>query len=203
MPARKGQKAGPAKTVSVVEADSVTSQAGKVQCLPAENACDRVAPSALGMLKRILKVGRAAEAVLLEALDSVGRVPPNTGFSAEAWLVLRARELALAQVQSVDGRSSRSSMLPRTFAEAAGWLPQTRQVLHLDSRRPLLQRVMNELPKGQRRALELVVFDGCTEADVAKTLRLPPARAAAELRAAMTFVRHRIHAVMGTWIANI
>jgi RNA polymerase sigma factor (sigma-70 family) len=83
------------------------------------------------------------------------------------------------------------------------WLPQPEDVALVDARSGLLQRAFNQMPKPQRRALELAVFDAYTESEIAAQLGEPLGRVNAGLRAAFTFLRHRQQAVLGTWIADI
>jgi DNA-directed RNA polymerase specialized sigma24 family protein len=73
----------------------------------------------------------------------------------------------------------------------------------LEERLGLLRKVVNQLPKSQRRALELAFFEGRSLEGIAAASGVPQARAATELRAALLFLRHRLRAVMGKWTANI
>ena len=73
----------------------------------------------------------------------------------------------------------------------------------VDARLGLLQRAFNQMPKPQRSALELAVFEGFTEAEIAAQLGEPLGKVTAGLRAAFTFLRHRQNAVLGTWTADI
>jgi len=83
------------------------------------------------------------------------------------------------------------------------WMPRPEDIALVDARLGLLQRVFNQMPKPQRRALELVLFDAFTEFEIAAQLGEPLGRVNAGLRAAFTFLRHRQHAVLGTWTADI
>jgi len=83
------------------------------------------------------------------------------------------------------------------------WMPRPEDIALVNARLGLLQRVFNQMPKPQRRALELVVFDAYTELEIAAQLGEPLGRVNAGLRAAFTFLRHRQHAVLGTWTADI
>jgi RNA polymerase sigma-70 factor (ECF subfamily) len=83
------------------------------------------------------------------------------------------------------------------------WLPRPEEVALVDARLGLLQRAFNQMPKPQRRALELAVFDAYTESEIAAQLGEPLGRVTAGLQAAFTFLRHRQQAVLGTWTADI
>jgi RNA polymerase sigma-70 factor (ECF subfamily) len=83
------------------------------------------------------------------------------------------------------------------------WIPRAQDIALVDVRMGLLQRAFNQMPKPQRHALELAVFGGYTESEIAEQLGEPLGKVNAGLRAAFTFLRHRQHAVLGTWTADI
>jgi len=83
------------------------------------------------------------------------------------------------------------------------WMPSPEDIARVDVRLGLLQRAVNQMPKPQRRALDLAVFDAYTESEIAAQLGEPLGKVNAGLRAAFTFLRHRQHAVLGTWTADI
>jgi RNA polymerase sigma-70 factor (ECF subfamily) len=82
-------------------------------------------------------------------------------------------------------------------------MPRVEDIALVDARMGLLQRAFNQMPKPQRYALELAVFGGYTEAEIAAQLGEPLGKVNAGLRAAFSFLRHRQHAVLGTWTADI
>ena len=67
----------------------------------------------------------------------------------------------------------------------------------------LLKKIVNQLPKSQRDAVEMAFLEGCPAAEIAIRLGMPLAKATTELRAAMSFLRHRLRAVLGIWAANV
>jgi DNA-directed RNA polymerase specialized sigma24 family protein len=83
------------------------------------------------------------------------------------------------------------------------WMPRPDEVALVDARMALLQRAFSQIPKPQRRALELAVFGGLAESEIADQLSEPLGKVQAGLRAAFTFMRHRQRAVLGTWTAEI
>ena len=83
------------------------------------------------------------------------------------------------------------------------WTPLAEEVASAEARLGLLQRAFDQMPKPQRRALELAVFDAYTESEIAAELGEPLAKVNAGLRAAFTFLRHRQQAVLGTWTADL
>ena len=92
-----------------------------------------------------------------------------------------------------------TGLLDSSFA----WLPSPQAIVRLEGRRELLKKVLNQLPKPQREALELAVFEGYTEEEIAAKLGEPLGKVKSGLRAGMRFLRHRLRAVTGTWAANI
>jgi RNA polymerase sigma-70 factor (ECF subfamily) len=152
--------------------------------------------------------------------------------SVPAWLVVNARYLALErrraerQVnaaakqakeqrlpqggpgQPISGRAGRMPSAPasRSFAPKvwpAAWIPSAEEVARVDERLGLLQKVMDQLPKHQSEALELSVFGGYREEEIARELDEPLGQVRSALCAAVTFLRHRRRAVVGSWAANI
>jgi RNA polymerase sigma-70 factor (ECF subfamily) len=83
------------------------------------------------------------------------------------------------------------------------WLPPPKDITLIDDRLVLLHKAIDQLPKPQRQALELAVFGGLSESEIATAMGEPLGKVRTSLRAAVTFVKHRRRAVCGTWAANI
>ena len=167
---------------------------------------DRFAPALLGMLRRILKERRETEDVLQDVflrLWNQASQFSRKGASVSAWLALAARSAAVDRLRAGKSLAPQARGSHRTLRYNSAWLPQKEQIAVLEQRSELLKKVMKQLPPHQRQALDLAVFDGYTEAEIAQRLGEPLARVRAELRAAMGFLRHRLRAVTGTWVANI
>jgi len=88
-------------------------------------------------------------------------------------------------------------------AMSQAWIPRPEAIAPIDDRLKLLQNVVNKLPKAQLEALELAVFGGFTETEIAQQLGEPLGKVKTALRAAITFLKHRQRAVLGTWTADI
>lgn len=162
----------------------------------------RFAPSLMGMLQRILGDRQAAEEVLDEVFLQLWSEAPrlkNTNGSVEARLVITARAAAVLRLRAERGAGSEAGRSGVPLA----WLPQPEDVSALDRRRELLKKAMKQLPPSQRRLLDLAVFEGYTETELAAKLGQPLGQVKSELRAAMRFLRHRLRAVLGTWSAKI
>jgi RNA polymerase sigma-70 factor (ECF subfamily) len=112
--------------------------------------------------------------------------------------------------KSLDGKSEAMRTRPADGASAPAmcpiplaWLPQPKEISLIDDRLALLHKAINQLPKPQRQALELAVFGGLRESEIAAEMGEPLGKVRTSLRAAVTFVKHRRRAVCGTWAANI
>jgi RNA polymerase sigma-70 factor (ECF subfamily) len=156
------------------------------------------------MLRQMLPERALAEEVLREAFVRLGADAPRlrrAGGSLTLWFVALARQLALDRLRRGAGFPASAGADWRT--DTLAWLPRPEAVLQLDERMGLLKKIVNQLPKSQRKAVEMALLEGCPEAEIATRLGLPLAKATTELRAAMSFLRHRLQAVLGVWTANI
>ncbi len=167
---------------------------------------DQLAPNLLGMLLQILNDRQAAEEVLQRVFAQLwteARRAGHSSVSLAVWLTLLARRIAVEQLRAMRNQPPLDSNSLGRLEESVCWLPDPAEIARLDQRRELLRKVLNELPKQQRQALDLAVFGGYTTKEISEQLGEPLARVKTELRAAMTFVRHRLRALSGTWAANI
>ena len=167
---------------------------------------DGLAPGLLGMLLRILGDRAAAEAILDDVFLGLWNEAPRSArqhASVAARVAIRARSAATRQARS--RRMARP--LRRDDCDcppiSLTCLPQPEEIVALEQRRDLLKKVMKQLPAAQREALDLAVFDGYTEVEIAEKLGETLGRTKTALRAALRFLRHRLRAVLGTWAANI
>jgi len=187
---------------------------------------DRFAPRLYGVLARILHDRSSAEDVLLELylrLWSDARTLSEAKWSVAAWLVVNARHFAVERLRAekqarVGGAAQQRERVPPHKPQAGkshqpkpvvpsvlppSWIPLPEEVSRLDERLDLLRKVINQLPALQSKALELSVFEGYGEEEIAQELGEPLGKARAALRAAVTFLRHRRRAILGTWAAII
>jgi len=166
---------------------------------------DRFAPRLLGLVRRILSDTEESERVLEDIFSQLWREARQLArakVSLAAWLTLAARTRALSRLRRRAGPADDGS---NTAAEAEilVWLPAPAAMVRLDQRRVLLQKVLGQLPPPQTQALEMVMFEGRTEAELADHLDEPLARMKSELRAATRFLKHRRRAVVGSWTVAI
>lgn len=167
---------------------------------------DELAPRLLGMLQRILANREAARQVLRESflkLWNEARRLREGSASVSAWLAVRARTQAIGWLRKNRELPALPAAFPALLEKSFAWLPRSEEIALLDSRRDLLTKIVNQMPKAQREALELAVFEGYTEQEIAQKLNEPLGRVKTSLRAGLKFLKHRLRAVLGTWAANI
>lgn len=167
---------------------------------------ERLAPPVLGMLVHILTDHEAAAEILGEVLEQLwtrSRTGPWERGSLAVQVTLMARRAAIDRLRVRESRALLDGARLDSLMASPAWLPKSADAASLDERRELLKRIMKQLPAPQRRVVELAVFEGYSEGEIAGNLGIPLGRAKAELRATMRFLRHRLQAVMGTWATNI
>jgi RNA polymerase sigma-70 factor (ECF subfamily) len=164
----------------------------------------------------LVVTARAAAVERLRALrkDALGVVPPAPGKSnpasaaatrnlKPAGLATSPARLHRSKVQAAKTPPANAPILSVRSSLHPAWLPQPKEISLIDDRLVLLHKAINQLPKTQRQALELAVFGGLTESEIAAEMGEPLGKAQRSLRAAVTFIKHRRRAVCGTWAANI
>lgn len=165
---------------------------------------DQQSPALLGMLMRILGDREAAEEILESVFLrawSEARQLARMEASLPAFLFLAARARAIEKLRAGKDLPRRAPLI--SSRNTLAWYPRSKAIARVEERQELLRKVVNQLPKPQRAVLELAVFEGLTEDEIAARLRQPIARVKSGLQAAMRFLRHRLAAVLGTWTADI
>lgn len=167
---------------------------------------DRLAPGLLGLLLRILPNRTTAECVLQDVFLRLwidARRWSREQVSVPAALVLLARAKAVDRLRAERHLAAGNDAKVDTYPKFHSWLPRPQEISSLDARRELFKKVINQLPGPQREALDLMVFSGYTEIEIAAKLDEPLAKVRSGLLAGLGFIRHRLAAVMRTWAANI
>lgn len=164
---------------------------------------DSVSPLLRAVLRRILASNAEAEELLehtfLAAAQGILENSEGGEAMRESWLLLTARSQAIHRV-----RAARKQLpLNSPAISSDQWQVKVQEIRLLDSRRDLLRRLTDQLPAEQRRLLDLVVFGGQTEEEIAKATNEPLGRVRDQVRAAFAFVRQRVQTVMGTWTAGL
>ncbi len=167
---------------------------------------DRLAPRLLALSARFGSTPADDEQILGDlfyGLLKESRRFRRHGGSATAWLAFAVRTGRIEKRRA-------AAHLPRAWPPrqnplriSLAWLPRPSDIARIDERRDLLNKVLRHLPKPQMQVLEMAVFDGLTESEIAEKLKQPLGMVAAELRAAFRFLRHRMSAILGTWNAGI
>jgi RNA polymerase sigma factor (sigma-70 family) len=144
---------------------------------------------------------RAQRAVAL----GPSQTPHGHGRTKEEKPASKSADSARKERKPRDRRSTKHDSEALLFLASSPevWMPRPEDIALVNARLGLLQRAFNQMPKPQRGALELAVFEGYTESEIAAQLGEPLGKVNAGLRAAFTFLRHRQHAVLGTWTAEI
>lgn len=138
--------------------------------------------------------------------DNPQSAGPQTGNAVDD----SSRKKQTRPAKAVRGNEIPSRLHPRGTAAKPtarnvppAWLPLPKEITLIDDRLPLLHKAVNQLPASQRKALDLAVYGGRSEAEIAIEMGEPLGKAQRSLRAAVTFVKHRRRTVCGTWTANI
>ena len=170
---------------------------------------DRFAPRVLGIICRILSDRRESELVLEEIFLRLWEEAAELSrarASVAAWLVLGGRAAAEERLRE-RGRAGafgfRHPDPSEAWSQRLAWLPDPEAIARLDQRRPLLLKVLGQLPKPQLRALERVAFSNRAQAESGREVTEPTARLRAELLAAAHFLRHRRRVVIGSWPVSL
>lgn len=156
------------------------------------------------MLLRILSSDEEANQVLENLFLKIGKLAgeqPEYRAGLESWMFLGARTEAIQRKRKANQRPPLD--IPAPGRPPASWLPTANRLAFLSSRLSLVQRVLAQLPAAQRQVLDLVLYEGLTEEEAAVALKEPPGRVRDHVRAALVFVRQRLHTLMGTWTADI
>jgi RNA polymerase sigma-70 factor (ECF subfamily) len=166
----------------------------------------RHAPALLGLALRCLPDRAAAEEVVEEAflrLWSGARRVSRDGASVAMWLTLTVRAAAVERRRSENKLRPYQRPKPDPLERTLAWVARPESIAKMENRRPLLKKVILQLPEAQRGILEMALFDGYTETEIARELNEPLGKIQSGLRAGMRFLRHRLRAVLGTWSAEI
>jgi len=136
---------------------------------------DLLAPTAFGLIRRVLRDPEAAAEVLQDVFWQVWREAPQYDpkrGSPEAWLVMRAKTRAIDRLRSIR-RRDRTFVAPvdESVARRAAGPGESPALMAED--RGLVQTALAQLPEPQRRVIELAFFEGLTQSEIATRLGEP------------------------------
>ena len=136
---------------------------------------DLLAPTAFGLIRRVLRDPDAAAEVLQEVFWQVwreaSRYDPKRG-SPEAWLVMRAKTRAIDRLRTAR-RRDRTFVAPVDEAVALRNDGSAEDPAVAAEDRGLMRRALAQLPEPQRPVIELAFFDGLTQSEIATRLGEP------------------------------
>ena len=136
---------------------------------------DLTAPMAFGLIRRVLRDPEAAAEVLQEVFWQVWQDAPRydpTRGSPEAWLVMRAKTRAIDRLRSIR-RRDRTFVAPVDESVAQRREDPAPNPAVVAEDRGLIQAALAQLPKAQRRVIELAFFEGLTQSEIAARLGEP------------------------------
>ena len=136
---------------------------------------DLLAPTAFGLIRRVLRDPEAAAEVLQEVFWQVWREAPQYDpkrGSPEAWLVMRANTRAIDRLRSIRRRDS-TFVAPVDESVARSSEEPAENPAVVAENRSLIQTALAQLPEPQRRVIEMAFFEGLTQSEIAILLREP------------------------------
>ena len=136
---------------------------------------DLLAPTAFGLIRRVLRDPEAAADVLQEVFWQVWREAPQYDpkrGSPEAWLVMRAKTRAIDRLRSIR-RRDRTFVAPVDESVARSSEAPAENPAVVAEDRGLVQTALAQLPEPQRRVIELAFFEGLTQSEIATRLGEP------------------------------
>ena len=149
---------------------------------------DRYAPLVYPLVLRIVRARTDAADVLQdvfwEAWRSAGAYDAARG-SPEAWIAMRARTRAIAHVRAAQLRAADE---PATASDGGRDVAMTAQD------RPLGASALARLPEAQRQVIDLALYEGLTQTEIAERLAQPPAIVKSRIRHALARLREVVSA---------
>jgi RNA polymerase sigma-70 factor (ECF subfamily) len=136
---------------------------------------DLLAPTAFGLIRRVLRDPEAAADVLQEVFWQVWREAPQYDpkrGSPEAWLIMRAKTRAIDRLRSMR-RRDRTFVAPVDESVAQGGDGPVPDPAVVAEDRGLVRTALAQLPEPQRRVIELAFFEGLTQSEIATRLGEP------------------------------
>jgi RNA polymerase sigma-70 factor (ECF subfamily) len=160
---------------------------------------DAYAPTAFGLIRRVLRDPHAAEEVLQEVFWQVWRDAPQYDArrgSPVAWLLMRAKTRAIDKLRSAR-RRERTFVMPVDEAIARRDEPLAENPGVAAESRGLVETALAKLPDAQRRVVELAFFEGLTQTEIAARLGEPLGTVKTRARLALDRLREALRGDRG------
>jgi RNA polymerase sigma-70 factor (ECF subfamily) len=153
---------------------------------------DRYAPLVYPLVLRIVRDRTDAADVLQdvfwEAWRSAGAYDAARG-SPEAWIAMRARASAIARARGAHGPAGtfRAADEPATASDG-------RDVAMTVQGRPFAASALAGLPEAQRQVIDLALYEGLTQTEIAERLEQPAGIVKSRIRHALARLREEMRA---------
>lgn len=158
-----------------------------------ESLYDRYGRFAFGLAFRMLNDRMAAEDVVQEAFVALWRHARSFDSSRgqlRSWLLRIVRNRAIDRLRGNATHREIANIDDANLAvEDTAW-----DYVAADADRTQVRSLLNELPSGQRRAIELSYFGGLSQPEVAVTMRLPLGTVKSRQRLGLEKMRQALHA---------
>ncbi len=151
---------------------------------------------ALKILGHVAEAEDLTQAVFVE-LWRKASYDPQRG-SVSSFLCLLTRSQALDRLRCQD--SHRPLLQPwQSLLAAENRAPAPLEQVFPEERRQAVQEALGQLPESQRQVLELIYYQGLSQADVARHLGIPLATVKARARQALCKLRGSLRAFLEVW----
>ncbi|MEO6797978.1 MAG: sigma-70 family RNA polymerase sigma factor [Candidatus Dormibacter sp.] len=158
-----------------------------------ESLYDRYGRLAFGLAFRMLHDRMAAEDVVQESFVALWRHARSFDSGRgqlRSWLLRIVRNRAIDRLRgNATHRETANIDDARLAVDDTAW-----DHVAADADRTQVRNLLNELPSGQRRAIELSYFGGLTQPEVAVTMRLPLGTVKSRQRLGLEKMRQALHA---------
>jgi len=151
---------------------------------------------ALQILGHVAEAEDLTQAVFVELWRKASYDPQRGSVSSFLYLLTRSR--AIDRLRSQDS-SQRLLKHWQSLLAAENRAPAPFEQLSLEERRQAVQEALGQLPESQRQVLELIYYQGLSQADVARHLGIPPATVKARARQALCKLRGSLRALLEVW----
>jgi RNA polymerase sigma factor (sigma-70 family) len=138
---------------------------------------DRYAPTATALALRVVRQAHLAEDIVQEAFMAVWKHPEGYDEdrgSVRSWLMGTVHHRAVDLVRREEAQRRRAeAAIPVAHEEQADHADEVVEAIGLPEERRIVRAALAELPEEQRRILEMMYFDGRSQAQIAETTGLP------------------------------